>query len=179
VHVDGAQQPAQRGADDEAQPEHGTQHAKALGAFLGCADVGHVGIGHRGVGLHGPAHQPHRHQHPQRGGQRGGKEVERQAAEAQQQHRPAAVMVGQCAQDGRAEEVGDGEGKAHHAQPEGMVGLAAGEAAHQRRQHGHDDADRHHVDQHGHHDEAHASGTAGLPAWRRRGVLHDAAHSMR
>ena len=107
------------------------------------------------VRLHRAAHQAHRDQHPQRGRQRGDEEAERQAAEAEQQHRPAAVAVGQRAEDRRAEEVGDAEGERHHAVPERLVGLRAGEAADQRRQHRNDQADRHHVDQHRQHDERH------------------------
>jgi hypothetical protein len=159
VQVDGAQQAAHRRAEDEAQAEHRAQHAEALGALFRRADVSHVGVGHRRIGLHAAAHQAHRDQHPQLRGQRGGEEVDGQPAKAQQQHRPATEAVRQRAEDGRAKEIGDAEGEADDAQPEGLIRLRAGEAAHQRRQHRHDDADRHHVDQHRDHDEAHAGGT--------------------
>ena len=94
------------------RPNIAPSRPKRARAVLGRRDVGDVGVGDRDVGLHRAAEQAHGDQHPQRGGQRGDEEAERQAAEAEQQHRPAAVAVGQRAEERRAEEVGDAEGEA-------------------------------------------------------------------
>ena len=85
----------------------------------------------------------------------GDEEAERQAAEAHQQHRATAKAVGQAADDGGAEEVGDAEGEGNDAEPHRLLGRRGGEAANQVRQHRDDQADRDHVDQHGQHDEGH------------------------
>ena len=56
---------------------------------------GDVGVGHRHVALHRAGEEAHRHQHPQRRGRCGDEEAQRQAADAQQQHRPAAEAIGE------------------------------------------------------------------------------------
>jgi len=181
VQVDGPQQPAHDRTEDEAHAEHRAQHPEALAALLGGADVGDIGLRDGRVGLQRATHEAHCHQHPQRRGQPRDEEAQRQPGEAEQQHRPAAVAVGQRPQHRRADEVGHAEGEGHHAVPEGLVGLRAGELAHQWRQHRDDQADGDHVDQHGDHDEGHRSGAALRPR-RGRGALLVVAqtrHSMR
>ena len=155
AQVDRAEQPAHDRAEDEAEAEHGAEQSEALGAVFGRRDVGDVGVGDRRVRLHRAAEQAHDDQHPERRRHRGDEEAERERAEADQQHRPAAEAVGQRAEDRRRDEVGDAEGERHRAVPPRLVGLRRREAADQRRQHRHDQADRHHVDQHRDHDERH------------------------
>jgi len=161
MQVDGTKHATHHRAEDEAHAEGRAQHAEALGALLGRGDVGDIGIGHGDIGLHGATDQADGDQHPQRGSHGRDEEAEHQAGEAQQQHRAAAMVIRQRAKDGRGQEVGKAEGEGHRAVPERMIGLVGREGAHQRRQHRDDQADRDHVDQHRHHDEAHAGGFDG------------------
>jgi hypothetical protein len=159
VQVDVAQQAAHHRAQDEAQAKGRAQLPVALRPLLGRRDVGHVGVGDGDVGLHRAAEQPHDDQHPQRRGHGRDEEAQRQAGEADQQHAAAAEAVGQAAQDGRGEEVGDAEGEGHRQLRQRVPRRRGREGAHQRRQHRNDEADGDHVDQHGQQDEAHARGT--------------------
>ncbi len=159
--IDAAKQTADGGAEDEAGAERRADQAEGLRALL---RRGHVGdIGERGrnarrrdAGDHPADKQPaerrrKRHQHV----------VEGQAEVRHQDDRPASEPVRQRAEQRREDELHQRPDRAEQPEPSGGGGrIVVEEALHQLRQHRNDDAERHHVEQHGDEDEA-EGGAAG------------------
>ena len=76
-----------------------------------------------------------------------------QAGSGQQDHRPAAILVRQRADDGRGEELHAAQSATKTPLIQPASGVGAGEFLDQRRQHRNDDAHRHDVEDRDHEDE--------------------------
>ncbi|MBB5882535.1 hypothetical protein GGR74_003757 [Xanthomonas arboricola] len=111
-------------------------------------------------------------------------EIQAQPQAREQDHRAAAVAVGQGALQRRADELDGGEQETEPADPAGRDGVVApGELAHQIRQHRNDHAEGQHVDQHGDEDEdqrgaAPAHGVSGIGGGRHRAAQGSEAGSV-
>ena len=154
--IDAAEQTADRGPDDETDPERGADLAEHRGAFLRGRNVGDIGkrggdAGRSDAGDHAADEQPdqrwrQRHQHV----------VEAKAEIGEQDHRTAAEAIGQGAQQRRCEELHQRPGGAEQTVDARRIsGVVVGEAFDQFWQDRQDHPDRQHVEQDGDEDEAH------------------------
>ena len=149
-----AEQAADGGADDEAEPEGRAHHAEDLGAVLRLGDVGEEGIG-GGVGRTADAGEDAADEEPDHVGREARQQiVDREAEDREQQHRAAAHGVRQVADGGAEQELHAAIGEEQPAAPDrgaGEVGPA--HLLDEARQHRHDQAEAHHVEEHGDEDE--------------------------
>ena len=170
-----AKHAAEQRAGDEAGAEGSADQPVAAGAILGRRDVGHVGKG-RGEARRGDAgddaaeRQPpqvrrDRHQHV----------VAHHAHGRQKDHRTAAVLIRQRADDRRSDELHAGPQRHEHAVDPAGAGVRAGELLDQRRQHRDDDAQRHDIEQRGDQDEGDGRLRMGGESWHATGLSCEAA----
>ncbi len=146
---------SERGPQHEADAEGGAQQAEGRGALLGrrhVADVGGSGGNARG----GDSGEDAAHEEPAQGGGEGHDDVvETEAQVGQQDDRPPPEAIGEQAEQGREDELHERPHRGEEADGLGGTGgVAPHEVDDQPRQHGDDEAEGQHVEQHGDEDEA-------------------------
>ena len=124
------------GPSTKPRPKRHADDAERLGALLGRGDVGDVGEGGGDGGRRDAGDDAADEQQRERGRDRHEDVVEAQPEAGDQDHRPAAVAVGQRAEKRRAEELHQPPDRGEHAEHLGRArGVAVHEAQHDGRQH--------------------------------------------
>ena len=175
--IHAAEQPAERGPEDEPGAEGHADLAEHRRAPFRRRDVGDVGEGGRDARRGDAGDHPADEQPDQRRRQRHQHIVEREPEIRQQHHRPPAEPVRQAAEHRRKHELHQRPGGAEQAEnPRRARGIVIDEAFHELGQDRRDQAEREHVQQDGDEDEGHRR--AAQPRCLARGLLRRFDHAL-
>ena len=113
------QKAADARTQQEADAERRAHPAEVAGALLGRRDVGDIGVGGGEAGGRRAVQHPAQQQPAERRREGHHQEVERQAEDRDQHHRPAAITIGEHAEHRAGDELHDAPGDAEDELPVG------------------------------------------------------------
>ena len=154
AEVDRTEQTADGRSDDEADAERDTEHAEPRGALLRWRDVRDVRTGDAEGRRRRAGDEPADEEDGDRRRDRHDDVIDPEAEVREQDHRTAAVAIGERALHRREDDLHDGEGRAKDPEDRGRAGhVAALQPEDELREHRDDHPERHHVEQDGDEDE--------------------------